>query len=62
MVLVIFNVQDRIKSVFPENLIGCNTISTYENFNKDFNKYEYKYDILMNRLEDSPKNKLQNLW
>lgn len=60
MVIVIFNVQDRIKSVFPENLIGCNTISTYENFNKDFNKYEYNYDILMNRLEDSPKNKLQN--
>lgn len=54
IILTIFNVQDRIKSLFPENLIGCNTLNTFQEI-KNTNFYENKYELLMNKLEDSPK-------
>lgn len=59
-ILTLFNIQDRIKSIFPENLIGCNTVSTIHHL-KSTNKYHNNYTVLMNKLEDSPKSRIQKI-
>ena len=60
LILILFNIQDRIKSIFPENLIGCNTISTFHSL-KNTDKYLNNYNVLMNSLEDSPKKRSQKI-
>jgi len=61
LILTLFNVQDRIKSTFPENLIGCNTVSTLEVLTTT-NFYQDKYNKNIYRLGDSPKSRTKQIF